>query len=388
MESNNLRGTVAVAGVGESDLGKLPESDGVGLRMQAASRALADAGLTGHEVDGLFTTGGNGFQATDLAEKLRINPSYVDSTLLGGASFVSYLTRAACAISTGQCDVALAVYGESSWANQRKKAGLYGGQHALVPERVEFEDIYGNFLISSYAMAAKRHMHEYGTTSEQLASVAVAARKYAAQNEKALLRDPITVADVMESRLVAEPFHLLDCCPVTDGGGAFVVVRAARAKDLPNAPVYFLGGGDAMTHNIVSQMPSLTETGAVQSGRLAMEMAQVRPEDIKVAEIYDAFTYLPVVFLEDLGFCKKGEGGAFVEGGETLLGGTLPMNTHGGALSYTQPGMHGAFLVIEAVRQLRGESGVRQVGGADIALVHANGGVMSHQSTAILGTTF
>lgn len=383
----DLRGSVAVVGVGESDLGKLPESDGVGLRVQAAARALEDAGLRPADVDGLCTTGGHGFQATDLAEKMGISPSYVDSTLLGGASFVSYLSRAALVIEAGLCSTVLVVYGESSWANTRRTKGLYGGQHALVPERVEFEDISGNFLIASYAMAARRHMHEFGTTSEQLAAVAVIERNHASHNPKAQLRDPITVEDVLSSRLVAEPLHLLDCCIVSDGGGAYVVTAASRATDFPHPPVYLLGSGDAMTHNIVSQMPDLTTTAAVRSGRLAMEAAGIKPADVDIAEIYDAFTYLPIVFLEDLGFCEKGEGGPFVESGAISLGGKMPMNTHGGAMSYAQPGMHGAFLIIEAVRQLRGTCDQRQVPGAEIALVHGNGGVLSHQSTAVLGSS-
>lgn len=383
---NDLRGSVAIVGVGESELGKIPDADGAGLRLQAAARALADAGLDIEDIDGLFTTGGNGFQATDLAEKLGIRPSLVDSTLLGGASFVSYLLRAAMAIKCGLCASVLVVYGESSWANSRRKGGLYGGQHALVPERVEFEDISGNFLIASYAMATRRHMFEFGTTAEQLATVAVVEREHAARNPMALLRDPITVEDVLSSRLVADPLHLLECCPVTDGGGAYVVTSSTRAHDLPKRPVFFLGGGEAMSHNIISQMPSLTTSSAVESGRRAMKMAAITPQDVDVAEIYDAFTYLPILFLEDLGFCKKGEGGPFVESGATRLGGQLPVNTHGGALSYTQPGMHGVFLVIEAVRQLRGMAEGRQVPDASVALVHGNGGVLSHQATAILAT--
>lgn len=383
--NSNLKGSVAIVGVGESELGKLPESTGTSLRVQAAARAIEEAGLQLPDVDGLFTTGGNGFQATDLAEKLGISPKYVDSTLMGGASFISYLLRAAIVISSGICNTILVVYGESSWANTKRSGGLYGGQHALVPERVEFEDIYGNFLISSYAMAARRHMHEYGTTPEQFAQVAVIEREHAIRHPKALMREPITVEDVLESRVIADPLHLLDCCPVTDGGGAYIVTAAERARDARKPPVYFLGGGEAMTHNLITEMPSLTSTAAVESGKLAFEMSGTGPKDVDVAAIYDAFTYLPIVFLEDLGFCKKGEGGPFIESGSTKLDGSLPVNTHGGALSYTQPGMHGVFLVIEAVRQLRGEAEDRQIDKPEVALVHGNGGVLAHQSTAILG---
>ena len=382
-----LRGAAAVVGVGESDLGKLPNSTGPSLRAQAATRALADAGLDPGDVDALFTTAGSGFPALDLAEKLGLRPKLCDSTLLGGASFVSYLTRAAAAIAAGACSCVLVVYGESSWANLQRKGGLYGGQHALVPERLEFEDIFGNFLIGSYAMATRRHMHQYGTTPEDLASVAVLARTNAAQNPRALLRDPITIDDVLASRLVAEPLHLLDCCSVHDGGAAYVVVSADRAVKMGRKAAYFLGGGEAMTHNLISQMPDLTSSAAVESGRQAFKMAGLRQADVDVAEIYDAFTYLPILFLEDLGFCSKGEAGPMIRGGYCAVDGALPLNTHGGALSYAMPGMHGAFLVVEAVRQLRGEAGSCQVKDAEVALVHGNGGVLSFQATAILGTS-
>lgn len=382
---NDTRGSVAVVGVGESRIGKFPDVTGVELRAEAAAAALKDAGLEPGDIDGLFTTAGHGFPATDLAEKLGLRPRVVDSTLLGGASFVSYLAKAAAAISAGQCSTVLVVYGESSWANLKRKGGLYGGQHALVPERIEFEDLYGNFLISSYAMVAQRHMHLYGTTPEQLAQVAVLARDNATRNPRALMREPISVGDVLSSKLVAEPFHLLDCCGVHDGGAAYIVTSAKRGKQMSRPAVYLLGAGDAMSHNIISQMPELTETAAVESGRRAFEAAGLTPAHVNLAELYDAFTILPILFLEDLGFCGKGEGGPMIASGACRLDGTLPINTHGGALSYAQPGMHGAFLVVEAVRQLRGEAAGRQVVGAKVALVHANGGVLSHQATAILG---
>jgi len=382
----SLRGTAAVVGVGESELGKLPDATGLSLRAQAARRAVEDAGLEPADVDAIFTTAGNGFPAVDLAEKLGLKAKVMDSTLMGGASFVSYLTRAAAAIEAGACSCALVVYGEASWANLQRKGGLYGGQHALVPERIEFEDIHGNFLIASYAMAARRHMHQYGTTPEDLASVAVLARTNASRNPKAQMREPITIDDVLSSRLVADPLHLLDCCGVHDGGAAYVVVGRDRAARMSRRPVYFLGGGEAATHNLISQMPDLTTTAAVESGRQAFEMAGVDPSDIDVAEIYDAFTYLPIIFLEDLAFCAKGDAGSMIRSGACALDGSLPLNTHGGALSYAQPGMHGAFLIVEAVRQLRGEAEGRQVPDANLALVHGNGGVLSVQSTAILGT--
>jgi acetyl-CoA acetyltransferase len=237
-----------------------------------------------------------------------------------------------------------------------------------------------------YALAASRHIHEYGTTREQLAEVAVAAREWAKLNPKAFKRDHLTVEDVLASRMISSPLSLLDCCLVTDGGGALLVTSAERAKDLRKAPVYLLGAGEAHWHRNISQMPDLTVTAAVDSGPRAYEMAGVGPESVDVAMLYDAFTINPILFLEDLGFCEKGEGGAFVEGGRIAPGGELPVNTNGGGLSYNHPGMYGLLLLIEAVRQLRGECGERQVRGARVALAHGNGGVLSSQVTAVLGS--
>jgi acetyl-CoA acetyltransferase len=237
-----------------------------------------------------------------------------------------------------------------------------------------------------YALAASRHMHEYGTTREQLAEVAVAAREWAKLNPKAFKRDDLAVEDVLASRMISSPLSLLDCCLVTDGGGALVVTSAERGKDLRKAPVYLLGAGEAHWHRNISQMPDLTVTAAAESGLRAYEMAGVRPEDVDVAMLYDAFTINTILFLEDLGFCEKGEGGTFLEGGRIAPGGELAVNTNGGGLSYNHPGMYGLLLLIEAVRQLRGECGERQVEGAEVALAHGNGGVLSSQVTAVLGT--
>jgi acetyl-CoA acetyltransferase len=237
-----------------------------------------------------------------------------------------------------------------------------------------------------YALAASRHMYEYGTTREQLAQVAVAAREWAKLNRKAFMRDDLTIEDVLASRMVSSPLSILDCCLVTDGGGALLVTSPERAKDLRRPPVYLLGAGEAHWHRNISQMPDLTVTAAADSGRRAYEMAGVGPEDADVTILYDAFTINPILFLEDLGFCEKGEGGAFVEGGRIAPGGELAVNTNGGGLSYNHPGMYGLLLLIEAVRQLRGECGERQVEDACVALAHGNGGVLSSQVTAVLGT--
>jgi acetyl-CoA acetyltransferase len=237
-----------------------------------------------------------------------------------------------------------------------------------------------------YALAASRHMHEYGTTREQLAEVAVAAREWARLNPKAFRRDPLSVEDVLASRMISSPLSLLDCCLVTDGGGALIVTSAERAKDLRKPPIYLLGAGEAHWHRNISQMPDLTVTASTESGQRAYSMAGVGPEDVDVAMLYDAFTINPILFLEDLGFCEKGEGGTFVEGGRIAPGGELAVNTNGGGLSYNHPGMYGLLLLIEAVRQLRGECGERQVEGAEVAIAHGNGGVLSSQVTAVLGT--
>ena len=240
----------------------------------------------------------------------------------------------------------------------------------------------------AYALAATRHMHEYGTTSEQLAEVAVAARAWAALNPRASNREPLTVDDVLASEWVAYPFHLLDCCLVTDAGGAYVMTSIERARDLKQTPIAVLGVGEGHDHAMISQMPSLTAFAARHSGRRAFEMAGVKHADLDLAMIYDSFTYTVLLSLEELGFCAKGEGGAFVSGQRTAPGGDFPMNTNGGGLSYNHPGMYGMFAIIEAVRQLRHDyrdQGIRQVKDAKLAVVHGTGGVLSSAGTAILG---
>jgi acetyl-CoA acetyltransferase len=229
-------------------------------------------------------------------------------------------------------------------------------------------------------------MHQYGTTREHLAHVAVAARRWAQMNPAAHERGPLTVADVLDSRPVSDPLTLRDCCLVTDGGGAMILVAAERAADYPNSPAYVLGVGEATTHRQVSAMDDLTVTGAAHSGRRAFEMARVGPRDIDVLQLYDAFTINTILFLEDLGYCQKGEGGPFVASGAIAPGGTLPVNTNGGGLSCNHPGMYGIFAAIEAVHQVRGTAGERQVDGVELALAHGNGGQLASQVTAILGS--
>jgi len=372
---------VAIAGVAESDLGAVAEgTTPVDLMAQASLRALADAGIAAPEVDGLFAASTQLPMATlNLGEYLRIAPRYSDATQVGGSSFVAHLQHARAAISAGLCEVALIAYGST----QR----LVGRAGASVQEIDPYEKPYAPMLpVSAYALAAARHMHEFGTTREQLAEVAVAARAWAALNPKAFKRDPLSIADVLGAPMVSDPLGVRDCCLVTDGGGAAVVTSLERARAARTAPVALLGAGEAHSHRHISSMPDLTRTAAVDSGRRAFEAAGLGPSDVDVLELYDAFTITPLLFLEDLGFCAKGEGGAFVEGGRIAPGGEVALNTNGGGLSYCHPGMYGLLLIVEAVRQLRGEAGERQVAGAEVALVHGNGGVLSSQCTAILGT--
>ncbi|OIJ68252.1 thiolase [Streptomyces mangrovisoli] len=383
MSSTDLRGKVAVVGVAESDLGQVaPGLTHFDLMGQATARALKDAGLKKSDIDGFFCASSYlPFPTLDVAEYLGIRPVYADSTNVGGSSFVAHLLHAAMAIEAGLCTTALIAYGST----QRSDGGRLVSPTTLLP----WEEAYRpRYPVSMYALAASRHMHEYGTTREQLAEVAVAARHWAQLNPKAFTygRGPLTVEDVLSSQMISYPLTSKDCCLVTDGGGAVILTSAERARDLPTAPAYFLGGGEATWHRSMSQMPDLTTTAAVDSGRRAFAMAGLKPSDVDVVELYDAFTINTLLFLEDLGFCEKGEGGAFVSDGRIAPGGELPVNTNGGGLSYCHPGMYGIFLIIEAVRQLRGEGGARQQANTNVALVNGNGGVLSSQATALLGT--
>lgn len=381
--SYTLRGKIAIAGVAESALGVLPDRTVLSLQMEAAREAMADAGLEPLEIDGLFVSGYpyTERQAVLVAEYLGLRPRYLDDTNLGGAGFVAAVERAGAAIQAGLCNTVLITYGSTQRSSgTRKLAGRppdWGYQ---------FEMPYGPMMpLTGYALAAQRHMHLYGTTLEQLAEVAVATRKWAQRNPKALRRDPLTIEDVMASPVISSPLRVADCCLVTDGGGAVIVTSAERARSLRKPPVYVLGSGTAMTHEHISQMPEITETAARESGRLAFARAGLTPKDVDVTEIYDSFTITVLLSLEDLGFCAKGEGGRFVSGQRTAPGGEFPLNTSGGGLSYTHPGMFGIFLIIEAVRQLRGECGDRQVPGAATALCHGTGGQLNTAATLLLG---
>jgi acetyl-CoA acetyltransferase len=381
-DESALRGTTAVVGVAESDLGEVgPHLSSLDLIGQATGRALEDAGLEKSEIDGLFCHSAFLQMPTvAAAEYLGIRPRYSDSTAVGGSTFVGYLRHATAAIHSGMCDVALIAYGST----QRSAAG--GLVSSGTPPTKSYETPFGPRLpVTSYALAAARHMHEFGTTREHLAEVAVAARKWAQRNPAAFDRGDLTIDDALSSRMVSSPLTVRDCCLVTDGGGAAIVTSAERARSLRKAPVVILGAAEAHWHKDIFQMPDLTVTAAAESGPRAFANAGLTPADVDVLQLYDAFSINTLLFLEDLGFCKKGEGGPFVEGGAIAPGGRLPVNTSGGGLSYTHPGMFGIFLIIEAVRQLRGECGQRQTADAHVALIHGNGGMLSSQVTALLG---
>lgn len=377
----SMRGTTAVVGVAESDLGEVASGlTPLDLVGQATVRALADAGISKFAVDGLFTASSYyPMAAMDTAEYLGITPSYLDGSNIGGSSFVSHLLHAASAINAGLCTTVLIVYGST----QRSDGGRLVSPSKPNPYEAPYSPRYP---VSMYALAAARHMYEYGTAREQLADVAVAAREWARLNPAAFAREPLSREDVLAARMVSDPLTTRDCCLVTDGGGAVVLTAADRAPDGAAAPVYLLGAGEANWHRSISAMPDLTVTAAAESGRAAFDMAGLTVQDVDVVELYDAFTINPILFLEDLGFCTKGEGGAFVSDGLIAPGGKLPVNTNGGGLSYCHPGMYGIFTVIEAVRQLRGGCAQRQVEGAEVALAHGNGGVLSSEVTALLGT--
>ncbi|HEY3845643.1 MAG TPA: acetyl-CoA acetyltransferase [Acetobacteraceae bacterium] len=374
------RGSVAIVGAAESDIGAVAAlMSPIDLMAQGTQRALADAGLNLRDVDGVFCACTQArTSAMSLVEYLGLPHAYTDSTIVGGSSFEIHVAHAHAALEAGLCSVAVIAYGST----QR----TVGRRQASTREYNPYETPFRPFLpASAYAMAASRHMFEFGTTREQLAEVAVAAREWALLNPVAWEKQPLTIADVLNARPISDPFTVRDCCLVTDGGGAIVMTRADRARDMAKLPVPVLGWGQAITHASISSMPDLTRTGAIQSGAAAYEMAGMAPSDIDVLALYDAFTINTILFLEDLGFCPKGEGGRFVEDGRIGPTGDLAVNTNGGGLSYCHPGMYGLFLLIEAVRQLRGECGVRQVAAAEAAIVHGNGGVLSAQATVILG---
>lgn len=379
--TTNRRGSVAIVGAAESDLGSVAAGmSPTDLMAQAMLRALHDCGLKVRDVDGVFACASQPRMTTmAICEYLRIEPRYHDVTYMGGSSFMTQLAHAQAAIEAGLCEVAVIAYAST----QRSS-----GRNVVSPrEPNPYETPYGPVLpASAYALAASRHMHQYGTTREQLAAVAVAAREWALRNPAAWETKPLTIDEVLGARMLSHPLTVRDACLVTDGGAAIVVVSAAHARSLRRKPVYLLGSGEHLSHVSISNMPDLTTTGAARSGEIAYRSAGLQPSEIDVVGVYDAFTICTILFLEDLGFCPKGEGGRFVVEHGIGPNGRLPVNTNGGGLSYCHPGQYGLFLLVEATRQLRGECGSRQVAGAETAIAHGNGGVLSSQSTVILGT--
>ncbi|QFT62613.1 thiolase [Roseivivax sp. THAF30] len=379
-QAKDLRGKAAIVGMATAGIGEAHGFSAMELLGQAAIAAVRDAGLELPDVDGVFAaTSSHAFPTMSVVEYLGLRPRFFDGTNVGGSSFEMHLLQATMALDAGLCDVALVCYG----SNQRTA----GGKLVSMSEPQWHETPYRpRHPITAYGLAASRHMAEYGTTREDLAEVALAARGWANLNPEAFARGPLTKEEVLGARMISDPLTKSDCCLVTDGAAAVVLTRADRAKAHHEAPVYVMGVGAANYHRSIVEMPDLTTTAAVDSGNRAFEMAGARREDMDVVMLYDAFTINTLLFLEDLGFCPKGEGGRFVQDGRIAPGGELAVNTNGGGLSCVHPGMYGLFLIAEAVTQLRGAGGERQIADATMAVCHGNGGTLSSQCTAILGT--
>jgi acetyl-CoA acetyltransferase len=374
------RGAAAIVGAATFGIGRCPGLSPVDMAAHAGLLALADAGISLKEVDALYTAAPyEALGGLELAEYYGITPKITDCNRTGGSAFEIYVQQAALALNAGLIDCALITYGSNPASVPPKAVGITRQS----PWEHEYRPMSP---ASSYALAASRHMHQYGTTRRQLAEVAVAARNWARLNPEAAMRDELSIEQVLAARMVSDPLTVRDCCLFNDGAAAVVLTRADRARDTAKAPVYVLGAASAVTHREISSMPNLTVTGAAISGREAFAQAGMLPRDIDLVMLYDAFTITPILFLEDLGFCPKGEGGRFVENGTIGPGGSLAVNTNGGGLSCVHPGMYGLFLLVEATRQLRNEAGARQLPSPNLALAHGNGGVLSSQATVVLGT--
>ena len=373
------RGAVAIVGAAETtELGVIPHLSQLGLHADAALNALADCGLSPSDIDGVATAGES---PTSVAYYLGITPSWVDGTAVGGCSFMLHVRHAAAAIAEGLCKTVLITHGQSG----RSRVGVGGFGFAPSSLAGQFEAPYGVAgPPTMFTVPVLRYMKDFGLTHEQLATVAVVQREWAARNPRAMYRDPITVADVLASRLIAWPFHLLECCLVTDGGGALVLAAAERARDFPTKPVYVVGSGESVETPLVSQMEDFTRSRAFRvSGRRAFAEAGITHDDVDHLMIYDAFAHLPIYGLEDLGFVPRGEAGKFIQERNTAPGGKLPLNTNGGGLSYTHTGMYGMFALQESVRQLRGTAPA-QVPDVRISVAHGVGGMFAAAGTVVL----
>lgn len=370
--------TVAIVGAAECDLGSTGRAV-LGLQTQAVTRALADAGLTLADVDGLATTGVSRFSATSLAEHLGLQPAWTDSTFAGGSAFEMFVARAAQAIEAGQCHTVVISFASNQRSTRSRSLG--GVYEPWTPE-AQLEAPYDPLYPASYyAMAAQAYLHRHAHERDALAEVAVAAREWALLNPAAFRygAGPLTVDDVLAAQPLSTPLTVADCCLVTDGGGAVVLTSLERARDLPKPPVVVLGYGESTTNASMTAVDDLTVTGAVASGAAAFGRAGLTPGDVDVAQLYDSFTITVLLTLEALGFCEPGAAPAYVRDR------SLPLNTSGGGLSYCHPGQFGVLLLVEAVRQLRGECGARQVADAEIALAHGTGGILSTHATVLLG---
>ncbi len=374
----------AIVGAWEHPTRKAPDHTPIRLLGESARGALDDAGLTPADIDGLCYVG-EPMGANYVTEYLNIRPRWFDSTAVGGSSYLSHIMHASNAIQAGHARAVLIAYGSTA---RSSAAALGSSPRAPVADPMTvsdadaFDSPYGVILAAQYALVARRHMHEYGTTREQLAEIAVACRKHAGMNPNARFREPITVADVIASRPIADPLHMLDCCVITDGGGAVIVASAEVARNCRHKPVRVLGGSEAVAHGQAGHR-KLLDVAANQSGPAAFAATGLKPADVDLAMIYDSFTITVMTTLEGMGFCKPGEGGAFVQGGTLQLGGKLPINLDGGALSNNHPGRRGLFLAIEATHQLRGNTGARQVKDARIALCHGTGGYLGGRHSGV-----
>jgi acetyl-CoA acetyltransferase len=377
--TDSLRYKAAVVGAAETTgLGVVPNMSTTGLHVDAIANAIKDCGIDKNQIDGIAST----MNPAILAHYLGIVPRWLDNTSVGGTSFLIQVRHAAAAIAMGMCDVALVAMGQSGRSRVGEETARIGATSAAGGPRSDisypgqFESIYGTAGPSTlFGMGVLRYMQETGTTHEQLASVAVAQRKWSNQVPRAMMRDLITVEDVFNSRMVCYPFHLFECCLVTDGGGAIILTSAERANDFPKNPVYIMGTGESTESPIVSQMYDMTSSTAFKvSSRQAFQEAGITHGDVDHLMIYDAFAHLPIYGLEDLGFVGRGEAGAFIQEGNTSPGGKLPMNTNGGGLSYTHTGMYGMFAMQEAIRQVRGEA-AHQVPGVKVSFCQGVGGM-------------
>lgn len=372
-------GSVAIVGAAETtEMGLIPDTSQLMLHADAALNTLADAGLTARDIDGVATSGES---PTSIAHYLGITPTWVDSTSVGGTSFMLHVRHAAAAINEGLCSTVLITHGESG--RSRIGRGGFGGAPASLSG--QFEAPYGPVGPTTlFTIPMLRYMKEYGLSHEELAMVAVVQREWAGRNPRATHKEPIAVEDVLGSRLIAYPFHLLECCLVTDGGGALILVSAERARDFPRPPVYVIGTGESVETPMVSQMADFTSSRAFRvSGQKAFAEAGITTDDVDHLMIYDAFAHLPIYGLEDLGFVGRGEAGKFIWERNTAPGGVLPLNTNGGGLSYMHSGQYGMYALQESVRQLRGIAPA-QVPGVKISVAHGVGGMFAASGTVIL----